>query len=465
MCLDFQCAFEFASSTDELNEILSSLPEDESLAMVVSDQMMPGIRGIELIEQLKDKYPHIVSVLLTGHAELDSAKYAINRQLLDQYILKPIEEIQVFASVVANLLKCHHLDLEEDKRTEQLSKAIIKLRISNEEISAMRTAAEEIAMLSKSVKSLDLDKVISVVSREVPKIFRADRAVLCFGDDKHSAEIVCRENCPCPITERSSSDDIREPIEDNIVYCDDGPNACARLGGESPDLIIPVSMGEDMTDDNDTGDQRGYLCMCNINPDIVKDEGLIKYKASLASEILSASLTNAKLYQQAKRDSETDLLTGAGSRRVMEEKLQEEYDRAIRYEHTFSIIILDIDRFKRVNDDFGHAMGDQMLRQLSDILRQEIRKTDTLVRYGGDEFFILMPNIGLENALNTAERIRLKAEATLNYGGKSVTISCGVAEWSGEESENGTEVLRNADAALYTAKSFGRNNVQIKAVV
>ena len=150
LCSGFHTAFEFVSSAEELFELLESSSPEESLAMVISDQMMPGISGLELIEKLKGENPDIVSVLLTGHSGMDSAKYAINSLLLDQYVSKPIEDIHVFVSLVSNLLKRHHLTMSERARTEQLANVVMQLRASNEAISAMQAAAEDIATLGKS---------------------------------------------------------------------------------------------------------------------------------------------------------------------------------------------------------------------------------------------------------------------------------------------------------------------------
>ena len=456
LCRDFACVFDFVTSSAELRKVLAQAAEDDVCpAMLISDQLMPDVTGIDLIEQIKGDYPDLVCVLLTGHAGLDSARQAINHRLLDQYVCKPIEDMHEFASLAANLLKQHHLDLEEKIRTAQLAEKV-------EEIRAMKAAAEEVAMLSKGLKSLDFDEVVKMASSEVPNVFRAHRGVLCFVPDVCPTELISRENCSCPQPELLSRADVRVALQDGQISCGEVPEVCGKLGGQSPDIIVPLSIAAAAAGDGKAEDRRGYLCMCNMDPAIAGSADLIKYKARLISEILSASLTNAKLYQQAKRDSQTDLLTGVNTRRVLEEKLEAERDRAVRYKRPFCIAIVDIDRFKEVNDASGHAVGDQALRQLTDILRQEIRKTDTLARYGGDEFVVLMPETDLDIAVNVIERVRKKAESSLATYGQNTTISCGVAGWSGADGESGTEVFRRADAALYKAKRLGRNKVVVE---
>jgi len=462
LCPDFRCTFEFAASVEELSEVLSHLPKDGSLAMAISDQMIPGVRGIDLIEKLKADYGDIVTMLLTGHGSLDSAKYAINRGLLDQYIAKPIEDIHVFVSLVANLLKRHHLDLMEKKRTEQLAKTVEQLQHSNEEISEMQSAAETIAMLSKCFKSLDLDEVISVISRELPKVFGAEQGVMCFDPKGCPAELAQQGSPTCPTHQATSQITPSTSNEANETSTDVPAAVCSELGGKQPpEIIVPFSIRNYGNSDDVSQERPGYLCMYGVTPSKRCSENMMKYKASLASEFLSACLTNAKLYQQAKRDSEVDYLTGASTRRILEDKLQAEYERAVRYNHSFCVMMVDVDRFKKINDSAGHIAGDQALNQLTDVLSQEARQTDTLARYGGDEFAILMPETDLESAVRAAERMRQKANAIVTPQDQAMTISCGVAEWSGSESESGTDVLRRADSALREAKNIGRNNVQV----
>ncbi|MDR3481766.1 MAG: diguanylate cyclase [Burkholderiaceae bacterium] len=155
----------------------------------------------------------------------------------------------------------------------------------------------------------------------------------------------------------------------------------------------------------------------------------------------------------------TDTLTGAWNRRQFDEVLEWELDRATRHGHPISLILLDLDLFKHVNDDYGHAKGDQVLRDVADCIRAELRKSDSLTRWGGEEFMILMPNTQLSNALVLAERLRacIAAQSTEKLCG--VTASIGVAEFDG--SETAEQWVARADAAMYVAKNKGRNRVEV----
>ncbi|HAU36924.1 MAG TPA: hypothetical protein DCX07_04320 [Phycisphaerales bacterium] len=461
LCDRFGCVFEFVSTPGELLEILSSSDDDSvQTAMVISDQVMPGITGIELIEKIKADRPDVMCVLLTGHAGMESAKYAINHHLLDQYVGKPIEDLHEFASLVANLLKAFHLDLEERARTAELARTVEELRIANENIRAMQTAAEQVAMLSKNLKSLDFNEVMELVTSDVPKLFDAKWSVLCFPDNDCPVVAKQRNHCPCPEEQLAERIDNAENLQRGEVVMGEVPIFCAELEAESPDLIIPLRATSSSQARSDA-EQQGFLCMCHLGEHTSGTDRLIRYKAELVREILGANLTNARLYQEARLQSRVDSLTGVNTRRVLEERLESEHDRSDRYGGTFCLTILDVDGFKSINDTFGHEAGDNILKALAAVLHGEARSTDLIARYGGDEFVILMPETALEDARKGAERIRALAQEILTPSGHALTISCGVAQWSGSAAEAASEVLRRADAALYVAKRGGRNQVQV----
>ena len=152
-----------------------------------------------------------------------------------------------------------------------------------------------------------------------------------------------------------------------------------------------------------------------------------------------------------------DPLTGCFNRRAFFERFEMEYNRAQRYGHDLSCIMVDIDHFKLVNDNYGHPAGDKVLQKVSSILQACLRESDVVCRYGGEEFCLILPECNAEGALNTADRIRLTI-ASKTFSGIKVTISLGV---SSLESNPGilSELLSQADKALYKAKASGRNCV------
>jgi diguanylate cyclase (GGDEF)-like protein len=464
LCQEFAVEFEFVTAAQEVQDLLSDTAEQDVLpAMLISDQVMPGLSGLDLIERLKGKYPDLVCVLLTGHAGLEQAKRAINQHLLDQYVTKPIEDMQEFAATTANLLKRHHLQLEERHRTSQLADTVEQLRASNEKIRAMHSAAEQIAMLSKGLKCVDLDEVVRLITDEVPKLFNAEFGMLCLRDihGGPSSQPAMISRCKCPAADQFVVDrpEAEGLSDQSPLVLRHVPSSCEALGGRPPSVVIPFRVKEF---NGNGGEQKwAYMCLCRAGESSPMSEDLTLYKASLIREVLSANLTNAVLYRIALLQSEVDSLTGTCTRRVLEDRLQTEFDRAARYGRPFCITVVDVDEFKNVNDQFGHAAGDRVLRGLADIMQQEMRSTDTLARYGGDEFVWILPETNATAAATAMERLRQSVASYQAADRPTVTVSCGVAEWLGTPTDSASEVLRRADAAMYQAKSAGRNRVEV----
>jgi diguanylate cyclase (GGDEF)-like protein/putative nucleotidyltransferase with HDIG domain len=201
--------------------------------------------------------------------------------------------------------------------------------------------------------------------------------------------------------------------------------------------------------------------MCDLNTSASANRELISYKARLIREVLNSHLTNVMLYQEARLTSLTDALTNIGSRKLLEDKLEAECARAKRYNRSFSVGIIDLDNFKTINDVLGHAAGDNALRKLAECLKDNERAADTLARYGGDEFVVLMPETKAKDACALMERLRAKVQEINIAENVSTTISCGIAEWLPDQSDSGSEVMRRADLALYEAKSSGRNCISV----
>lgn len=172
------------------------------------------------------------------------------------------------------------------------------------------------------------------------------------------------------------------------------------------------------------------------------------------------------LYEKTKEMSIKDPLTGAYNRRKLEEDLTHEVFRARRYGREFSILMIDVDWFKKYNDYHGHQMGDELLKKLVAIFRKSLRASDRIYRYGGEEFVILLPETPREKAGAAAERVRKKVEKEKFPGeeksqpGGKITISVGVAGFP-EDGKHWAEIIRKADIALYYAKTKGRNRVEM----
>ena len=160
--------------------------------------------------------------------------------------------------------------------------------------------------------------------------------------------------------------------------------------------------------------------------------------------------------------SQTDALTGLDNRRHLNERIDEMFSLAKRLNEPFSLVMCDLDKFKSVNDTYGHQVGDEVLKQLAAVLREEARDIDRVGRYGGEEFMLLLPGTVLDAAVTFAERVRKRIEGhTFTFPGGTLTrtSSFGVAGWPHPKIEQCDDLVRTADDALYVAKETGRNKV------
>jgi diguanylate cyclase (GGDEF)-like protein len=191
----------------------------------------------------------------------------------------------------------------------------------------------------------------------------------------------------------------------------------------------------------------------------VAEAGLLALLAlMLLTLVLARPLLRAfRWTEEQASEARIDSLTGLANRRAVEEILAAEISRAQRFGHQLAVVLLDLDRFKQINDSFGHAAGDAMLRAVSRLLTSLARQGDTVARWGGEEFVVVLPETDLVGALRFAERLRRTIEAH-EVGDMRTSASCGVATMLAEDSVE--DLLGAADQALYQAKSNGRNRTE-----
>lgn len=176
---------------------------------------------------------------------------------------------------------------------------------------------------------------------------------------------------------------------------------------------------------------------------------------------VAVALQNAHLYELAMVDGLTALFV----RRYFDARIDEEIKRADRFGTAFSVVMMDIDNFKQLNDTHGHVVGDRVLRAIADVVRREMRGVDTAARYGGEEIAIILPRTEMIDAYNLAERIRVQIEslelAEAEGGAIRVTASSGIAAYPDCGAADAVELVRCADRALYRAKKTGKNRVEL----
>lgn len=245
----------------------------------------------------------------------------------------------------------------------------------------------------------------------------------------------------------------------------------ARAGAQEDDIPIytgPMTLG-DIDGDSETWEGRVWwrdsalLVVCER--DVQQDRRLQRQLLQLTDEYAEKERELARINREltyyaneVERLSLTDSLTGLPNRRSFDQFMRHHTELAERHGDPLALLLMDLDRFKAINDRLGHQRGDQVLREVAGILTQEMRAADLLARWGGEEFAVLAPKTDREDGMKLAERLRLVIEAIPRpEEDLPVTISIGIAERGHRESIE--SLLRRADAALYRAKEGGRNRV------
>jgi len=205
------------------------------------------------------------------------------------------------------------------------------------------------------------------------------------------------------------------------------------------------------------GEKLGVLALENASVDSFHDEDIHALEA--VADICADAIHSAQSFKRMEEMADIDGLTGIYNRRHLEKRLISEIDRLSRYEHGMGMLMIDIDNFKNLNDEFGHILGDEVLREVSLLFQKHLRKADVLCRYGGEEFAVLLPETVGDKAVGVADKLRRFVENHHFPGlGRPLTVSIGVADFPDHGSTR-DDLVKAADTALYAAKDAGRNKV------
>ncbi len=294
-------------------------------------------------------------------------------------------------------------------------------------------------------------------------------------------------------TARKHIKDLLNSLNFKIVEAEDGEKALEAIEKENPDLILldlsmPKLNGFEVLERISQRLKKEFLPVVVITGDERKDViekafdlGAVDFIVKPPSEVELKSRINAHLrtknyYEEVVRSKKklemlmkelkimsiTDPLTGLYNRLFFNERLKEEYERAKRLKIPFSLLMIDIDHFKRVNDTYGHDVGDKVLVETARTIRENVRRIDIVSRYGGEEFTVILLRTVKEDCIRAAERLRSVVEKKViqTDGSKmSITISIGCTTFSGYEDVKPEDLLKRSDEALYKAKNAGRNRV------
>ncbi len=434
-----------AKLSAEYYEVLTASDGPTALAIAASEQpdiilldvMMPGMDGFQVCRRLKDdpETRHVPVVLVTaldGRAD----RVAGLEAGADDFLTKPIDDVMLFARV----------------------RSLTRLKAVIDELRAREASGRR----------------MGVIAGAASRLGGSGGRILIVDDNVRQAERVAAELAVehRPVVESEAYKAVltaRGPVDLVIVNANakafDGLRFAAQLRSDEATRSLPVLAIADF----DERQKAVKALEIGVNDILARPIDPGELAARVRTQIRRKRYTD---YLRSNLDHSlelavTDQLTGLHNRRYMSGQLEALMRRANQGGEPVSLLVIDIDHFKRVNDSFGHDVGDEVLSEFAVRLASNVRAIDLPVRHGGEEFVVVMPDTDLEDARRIAERIRLHAAGApfRVMGGEellSVTISIGVASSSGTD-DTPHALLKRADEAVYEAKSAGRNRVIARA--
>lgn len=415
------------------------------------------------------------SVLQAGHTlvveNTDSTPYA-DAHIVQQFPSKSVLVLPMIANqkkmgaIIIAFNKLHHFQEDEISICEQAA-ALLALALEKfqavEEATRRADTSETLRKASLAiVEKLEMNQAVNHILEHLNQVVPYDSATVQMLEDKELIIIgghgwidlkdVLGMRFPIP-GDNPNSEVIRTG---KPLYLSEPWRSYKTFKHPPHDHIrswlgVPLIVQEKII---------GLLSIDSSKPDDFKEED-IRIASEFANQV-AVALENARIYQEAQTQAITDALTGIHNRRGVFQIGEFEFQRARRINRPFSLLLLDIDHFKQVNDQYGHSVGDQILIQLANRCLKNSRATDLLGRYGGEEFIILLPETNSEAAKVIAERMRLSIMTTpfhTDAGPLQITSSIGIAE--AHEIDSLQNLIDKADAALYKAKRTGRNRAEL----
>ena len=418
--------------------------------LILLDLIMPGVDGFEVCRRLRTELDTVAVpiIIFSSKAEKEDILKGLEVGAND-YILKPVEPFELRARIKTHLrLKSLYDDANAEKKDLltllEISQAVSSTLQSNEILyTIVKRIAETIEVVRCSIVRIGKKGGIGyvVTTYENPSIKNLPIELDKYPEIKKALYVK-----GTVIIDDIHTDPLMAHVRDNLK----------KLNFSSL-LIIPIIVREEVVG---TLFLRTSRKEKSFTPREVK---LCQVIANLAGN----ALTNAHIFEstelanlELEKLAITDGLTGAFNHRQFLARLDDEFNRAKRYGNPLSCIMLDIDYFKSINDAFGHKQGDTVLKEITDIIKNNSRKTDVVARYGGEEFVVLLPQTDRDGAFIQAERLR-NAVKGFRCSGQDrcikVTISLGVSTFPSPEIKKADDLVGMADKALYKAKNNGRD--------
>lgn len=413
------------------------LVRSESPDIVLLDVMMPGMDGFEVCEKIRSDPAtmHIPVVMVTALSDVADRVRGLEAGA-DDFLTKPVNDIALFARV-RSLVRLKMM-MDEWRLRETTSGQFGVIERSG---TLLNESFEHANVLALEDSALDLDKVMETLRRD------------------HN-EVVATDTCSKAL-ERALSTEFDLVVISLTLLNEDGLRLCSQLRSHERTRQVPILLMVDEGDLNHVA--KGLELGANdyvIKP-IDRNELLARARTQIRRKRYQERLRSN--YEQSLSMALTDSLTGVFNRRYVNAHLPRLLDRAIDSHKPVAVLMFDIDHFKSVNDSFGHAIGDEVLREVSARSSRNLRTFDLVARLGGEEFVVILPDTDGEAALIVAERLRQRIADTpfivSTTGGEiSVTVSIGISV-GGRLGDTAEGLIRRADEALYEAKRSGRNCV------
>lgn len=415
--------------------------QETKVRLALIDLGLPDIPGLEVLARIKADYPMTGAIVLTGEATIESAVQATNSGAFS-YLVKPYE--------IDQLINHIRFALEKQQADEEIAQHHIELERMNSELRTLHEISEAIS------QTLDLGKLVKEVLQVLVRTrifpFEVRGGIFLVENDRlrlasfvslsetvlRPCQEICQGQCLCGRALATGRVVVsRDAWEERMpVHCHPEAERYERI-------LVPLKAVDKVVG----------LISLYTDPGTEVSESLMSLLSSLGNQI-GIAVNNSRLYEETKSVSLHDPLTGLANRRFLDIQLEKVFELARRHGENQSVIMLDIDHFKIYNDTYGHQGGDQLLVRLAGILKAQMRKSDFVFRYGGEEFLALLPDTDLPMACDAAERVRAAVEREAG-----VTISLGVAAYR-DGMPDKEALVRAADAALYRAKERGRNRVE-----
>jgi len=375
------------------------------------------------------------------------------------------EQVQVDESLVILVLLGIGFAIFSWRRWTELSRQVAEYKRLQTEMSQFNREASLLSETDDLLQScITSEEAYKVIIRHIESQIPSSGAVCAINNARDLVEVVAHWGTP------ALSDNLFEPKDcwglrrgrTNLLAASSQP-ACAHIGPTRPryGMCVPMmAQGETLGILYlDSGRDSGN----NLLPFYPLSEAQERMVRTLA-EHLALAVANLNLRETLRTQSIRDPLTGLFNRRYMEESLERELRRALRKKTSLTVMMIDIDHFKRFNDSFGHEAGDTLLRELARSFGSQLRGEDIACRYGGEEFTLILPEAAIEPARERAEQLRRTArESHIDYRGQAlehISISIGLASYP-QHGTAGEDLLRIADKALYRAKEEGRDRVVV----